>query len=195
MVDTRQVDCVTHKPIKASVSRSIYQDEPGLGWAWFSSGTPASNKNDFKVKSQGSGRNSSYAACSVHDKDGGQTLWARGLVTTSSPFLGAQSLQFSILARPASSAPPPLRIVLSYNSLSASMNPNEKPEIKFCQGDVRLAQLDTSAKASQDQSLWWTYSIPMSLFNCPESVIPSLNKLDIIATKPISFCLDDVFLS
>jgi hypothetical protein len=195
MVDVRPVDCVTHKPIKASVSHWLYQDEPGLGWAWFSSGAPSSNKNDFQVRAKGLGRNSSYAACSVSGRDGGQTFWARGLKGTSSPFSLARSLQFSIFLRPVSSTPPPLRVVLSYNSLSASMDPKEKPEIKFCQGDVRLAQLDPSAKAYQDRSLWWSYSIPLSLFNCPQSVLPALNKLDLIATHLLSFCLDDVYLS
>jgi hypothetical protein len=74
------------------------------------------------------------------------------------------------------------------------MDPNEKPLIRFCQLDIRLSQLE-SFKVSQDQSSGWrSYTVPLSLFNCPPSVIPALNKLDFLVTESLSFCLDDVSL-
>ena len=197
MVDTRAVDCATHQPVPVAPSRIVYKDEPGVGWAWFSSGAPLASMNDFQVVKAGAGKNGSSAACSINDVNGGQTLWVRGLRSGASPFGSARSLLFSVLVRAPSSATkvPPLRIVISANNLSASMDPNEKPLILFCQHDIPLSQLE-SVKALQDQSGdWRSYILPLSLFNCPPSVIPALNKLDFLATEPLSFCLNDVSLA
>jgi len=195
MIDYRPVDCGSHQavPWTGGISRTLYQDMVGPGWAFFAYKTPPSKKNNFNVTAAGQGLNGGNAACAELLEGGALTFHSRGAgVPGYQPFSGVQTLEFWIKNVDHPGQTPPVRIVLSGDHskpTNAAPGKLKEPPNDYCNSEVYLSNVSPSQTAAGG---WMKYDIPFANFNCPNPGV--LNKLDFMTTGWTTVCVDNVQL-
>lgn len=196
MIDFRPVDCATHEPVSyipGEISRTLYSDMVGTGWAWFAYKTPPEDKNNFQVTAGGQGLGGGNAACAEVEAGGAQSFWSRGAgVKNFEPFSGVNTISFWIRDVNNPGSTPNIRMVVSGDHTLPTNAPpgtlKDEPPTNYCKSEVYLR----SRSASQTgEGGWLKFDIPFADFGCDAAV---MNKLDFLTQERTRFCMDEVKL-
>ncbi|GBF95926.1 hypothetical protein Rsub_08049 [Raphidocelis subcapitata] len=215
------VDCNTKQPIRLEpgyISDVLYDEMPGVGWAWFPSGHLDPNK--FMVVAKGEGRNGGAAACAdlKGGLPGGMTWACRGcgMAEGYKPFEGIKGVEFWIKNKASPGSTPDLVVQignpdtgewrLGYwavlggrarthafgRCFSGSAWPFASLGVcagKYC-NDVFLSGLAPAATEGD----WQKFEIGAGSLSCAPGVLEGASQIAFNPKSQVSICIDDLRL-